>query len=468
MAAICSSSSSSTSSQIKSEEKQEAPKKALPIAFFDHCRDKISQHPFHVLAQRCVTKDGPRSVMREMSTAEKVDHVFQTTIKHQGAATDQKQSGRCWIFSGFNVMRPFVIKQHMIEDFEFSQTYAFFCHKLESANYMLSKIIETHKKNSLNQRVQHLLEHPVGDGGFWHMFVNIVEKYGAVPKGTMKETYNSESSSQMNQILRRVLRTFAKELRSMEDADSHALHQRKEKMMEEVYKILTFHLGKPPKEFTWEYKKINNKRKIVKGLTPQRFMEEHVPFDLKSKVVLSNIPMRDKPVDRLYEFVDQGNVIEGKAEQFLNSEIEVLKQATMKSIKAGEPVWFGCDVGAESDSRQGLLQSDLYHVSGLTGVKFNMTKGERLEYREGQVSHAMVLCGFSTDKDGKPTKWKVENSWGKSCGEDGFYAMDDEWFNRHVYEVAVDKKFLEKKQVDILDTEPQLVMPWDPINGLIS
>ncbi len=379
--------------------------------------------------------------------------------------TDQKKSGRCWMFTGLNIIRHKVIKKLNVSSFEFSTNYLFFYDMLEKANLALEIAIESAAKPLDDKTVEWLLKNPIGDGGVFTSLINLIEKYGVVPKEIMPETYHSENTSQLNNILSYKIREDIIEIRniSIQKQNPQAkMRERKNEMLGEIYKILTYHLGTPPKEFVWRYKTKDDKISELKTYTPKSFLKDIVPdFDTKQYVQIMNDPSR--PYFKTYEIEYDRNTIEGMNWVYLNLPIEEVKKIALKSIKANEVMYFSCDVGKQLNMDKGLLSTLNYDYSSLYGISFNMDKKSRIQTFESGSSHGMALVGVDTDNNDKPLKWLVENSWGASSGFNGYLVITDDWFNEYMFRLAVKKEFLDTKTLDLFKLSPIKLPPWDPM-----
>lgn len=382
--------------------------------------------------------------------------------------TNQKQSGRCWMFAALNTLRYQVMKKYNLKTFELSQAYLFFWDKLEKSNYFLESILDTLDEPANGRLVSYLLTAPVNDGGQWDMLCNLIEKYGVVPKTAYPESKASSGSREMDMTLTEKLREDACILRKLhkEGKDLDELRARKTRMLGEIYRLLCICLGEPPKTFTFEYRDKDNNFHREEGLTPKSFFEKYVGVDLSDYVSLINAPTEDKPYGRSYTVQYLGNVKEGSAVRYLNLPIEELKKAAIAQMKDGQPVWFGCDVGKHSERDSGIMDLDIRGLEDLLDTRFTMTKAERLDYGQSLMTHAMVFQGVNLDENGKPNRWRVENSWGKEPGKDGYYLMTDRWFDEYMYQVVVNKKYLTAEQIAAYEAEPIALEPWDPMGSL--
>lgn len=380
--------------------------------------------------------------------------------------TNQKASGRCWIFSALNVLREVTAKKCNLEKFELSQNYTAFWDKFEKANYMLESIINLADRPVDDRIVCHVLSEGVGDGGQWDMFVNLVEKYGVVPKSAMEETYQSSNTRDMNGLLNSKLRQCAAALRQTirEGGDPQA---QKKEMMSEIYGFLCMCFGKPPKSFDFEYVDKDKKYHVIRGLTPRTFYQEYVGLNLREDYVsIINSPTKDKPFGKSYTVDYLGNVAEGAPVRYYNIPMDTLKELIIRQLSDGEIVWFGSDVGKYGERDMGLWSTDCYDFEGTYGIHFDMEKGESLDYRESAMNHAMVITGVDLDEKGKALKWKIQNSWSDEHGEKGYYLMGAEWFDRFVYQAVIHKKYLTEDQIAEANAEPIHLNPWDPMGTL--
>jgi bleomycin hydrolase len=382
--------------------------------------------------------------------------------------TNQKQSGRCWMFAGLNVLRVEAMKRLNVEQFEFSQSYLQFYDKLEKANWFLETMIATADEPTDGRLISFLLQDPIQDGGQWDMFADLVRKYGVVPKSVMPEAESSGESMPMNGALRTKLREYAAELRRCKVGGeaAGALRRRKDAMLETIHRMLAIHLGRPPRTFDWQWRDKDDEFHRDGELTPHEFYERYVGLDLDDFVSLINCPTADKPFGRLYTVQYLGNVVGGTPVRYVNVEIDAFKKAAAAQIAAGEPVWFGCDVGKMAEREQGALDREIYDLELLYETTFSADKAERVEYGHSVMTHAMVLTGVDLDDKGRPRKWKVENSWGDKVGDKGYFVMSDAWFDEYMFEVVIARRHLPKRVLKALETEPVVLPPWDPMGSL--
>lgn len=394
-------------------------------------------------------------------------HSFSINL-NQGKITNQKQSGRCWMFAALNTFRFNIIQDLNLKNFELSQSYPLFFDKLEKSNYFLNSILETLDEKADSRLVSHILKDPLGDGGQWDMFVNLVEKYGVVPQDVMPESANSSATRYMDEYLTKMLRGYAVKLRKKhnEGAKREELEKMVEDFMEEVHRALCVSLGTPPEKFDFEVRNKDDEFISDKNITPKEFFDKYVKMDLNEYISIINAPTKDKPYNETFTVDYLGNVVEGKDVKYINLPIEEMKKAAIEQLKAGEPVWFGCDVGQFFSRDGAILDLESVKVDDLFDVNFEMTKEERLDYGESLMTHAMVFQGVDLDEEGNPTKWRVENSWGKDAGCEGYLVMTDRWFDEYMYQVAINKRYLSKEILANWEKEPNHLKPWDPMGSL--
>lgn len=419
------------------------------------------------IAMRAVTNNGVVSSAINPNVQRADRHVYSISLE-QGKITNQKATGRCWMFAALNTMRFAVMQKLKLENFELSQNYTLFYDKLEKANYFLESILETLDEPTSGRLISHLLREPLGDGGQWDMLCNIIEKYGIVPKDAMPETKPSSATYEMAKYMTKKLREYACVLREGYAAGKSVdeLRDKKEEMMAEMYNILCICLGTPPKTFTFEVRDKDKKFIRDENITGTEFFKKYIGWDLSEYVSLINAPTADKPYHKTYTVKMLGNVKEGRPIKYLNLPTEDLKKAAIAQLKDGEPVWFGSDVGQESTRDGGIMDLDALQVGELFGTEFGMNKAQRLDYGESLMTHAMVFQGVNLDENGNPTRWRVENSWGKDAGVDGYYVMSDAWFDEYTYQVVVNKKYLTPEQQKELEQAPIELEPWDPMGSL--
>jgi bleomycin hydrolase len=393
-----------------------------------------------------------------------IDHLFSVMVKTKGI-TNQKSSGRCWLFTALNVFRPMVTEKYKLETFEFSQTYPFFYDQLEKANLFLEGIIATTGKPLDDRLVEWLLKNPIGDGGQWTTFADIVQKYGVVPASIMPETSNSENTVMMSKLLTQKLREDALELRQGNKMGRvvtiESLRKRKAEMLGEIYRMLTLYLGEPPAEFSWRYKDKDGKISEAMQFTPKSFFEQAVGVNLADYIMFMNDPSRD--YYNLYEIEYDRNMVDGYNWKYINLPAAELKPMAVASLQGNEALYFGCDVGKQLNSTMGTLDLGNYDYESLVGVTFKMDKKQRIQTFESGSSHGMALVGVDLDTAGKPTQWMLENSWGADSGHNGYLTMTDSWFEEYMFRLVVNKKYVPEATQKIAGQKPVMLPPWDPM-----
>jgi bleomycin hydrolase len=423
----------------------------------------LSKDPSHKVSQRAVTINGIYAASENNFLSRDNTTIFSNEIE-TGSVTNQEESGRCWLFAELNVIRHQIAIDHKMDDLELSQSYSFFWDKLEKSNMFLERIIAT-AENPLDERyVTRYMEWPQGDGGWWEYAADVIEKYGVVPKHVMPESVTTTKSHQLNILLNRKLRQGGLELRKLAEqkSSSDAIQQRKTDVLAEIYRFLTVALGAPPQSFDFTYKDKDKKLHRDLNITPKAFLKKYYKKSLADYAVLVNDPTPTKSYGQMYQFEHGGNVVGGREVTWLNVDMETLKKVTLKQLKAGESLWFGCDVVTDTN-RKGFMSLDTYDFNGTFGVDFEMDKAQRLMSRDSSVNHAMTITGVDLI-DGKPAQWKVENSWGDERGFKGYYTMSNDWFDKNGYVVVVRKDLLSEKLQKALTKKPVMVPAWDPLN----
>ena len=433
-------------------------------------REGFASERVNAVAKNAVTASGIRAAARrpEGVAANALGFDLEVT---QGDRCNQERSGRCWMFASLNTMRYRVIKKYGLKTFELSQAYPLFWDKLEKSNWFLQNILDTLDEPLDGRLVSFLLADPIGDGGQWDMFRSLVKKYGVVPKEAMPETACSRNTREMDGYLTRYLRGAAKRLRQSHEAGvgTDDLLAMKKQMVEEVYRLLAVCLGEPPASFSVRLRDKDQKLALSGTFTPQEFFKTAVDMDVDAYVSLISAPTADKPFGHTYTVSRLGNVWEDHGVRYLNLPPAELKRVAIAQLKDDLPVWFGCDVDQSYLQDEGIMDTAALDVDALFGfpVEGCMDKAERLDYGESLMTHAMVLEGVRLDEKGEPTLWKVENSWGKDHGRDGFDTLSDAWFDEYVYQVVVDKKYLTEEERHTYETEePTVLAPWDPMGSL--
>ncbi|TEA15784.1 Bleomycin hydrolase [Colletotrichum sidae] len=450
----------------------------LSVHLTQSWQSRFLADPKNKLALTALSTADPRAVLTSTPTALADPHIFNVKIPFEGAPiTNQRSSGRCWLFASTNTFRVALMKRYNLDAFELSQSYLFFWDKLEKSNYFLEQVIDTAREDLDGRLVQALLGDIVSDGGQWDMVYNLVQKYGLVPQALYPDSWNAQNSGVLNSIVRTKLREYAlilrHEVRSAE-ATAQTISATKERMVRDILSILTLTLGPPPNprdDFTWTYLDKHGKAHELTS-TPAAFARDiYSPdFRLTSSVIDGMVSLVHDPrhdpltlltVDRL------GNIVGGRGVTYVNVDMAALKAACVAMLKAGLPVFFGSDVGKFSDRQQGIMDLDIVDYELGFGVStLGMDKASRLRTGESAMTHAMVLTAVHLDADGKSVRWRVQNSWGEAVGEKGWFVMSDAWMDEFVYQAVVDPRFLSKEVRAVIGTEPTVLPLWDPMGSL--
>ena len=441
---------------------------ALDAATLSGFQETYESKPAHQLMQNVVTQHDVNDVALNRNIVAQATNSF-STVLDDWSVTNQARSGRCWMFAGLNLFRSETRNLLNVREFEFSQSYVMFWDKMERANYILEAVIETADRPIDDRVVAWLLNQPLGDGGQWDMFVSLVRKHGVVPKTVMPETESSGNSMRMNAGLNYQVRQGARNIRRLysDEAGLDAIRDAKQEALQAVYQILCIHLGNPPAEFDWQWKDKDGEFHRDGAMTPLAFAEKYIPTPMEDFVCLVNDPRESSPPGRTYTVQYLGNVVDGTRITYLNVDIEVMKDIAMRMLQDGQPVWMGCDTGKQMHRDKGLWDADLFDYASVYNADFEMNKAERLEYHQTAMTHAMLFTGVDV-VDGKPRRWRVENSWDDKVGDKGFFLMNDSWFAEYMFEIAAPKSYLPEELQRALDTEPIVLPPWDPMGSLAT
>lgn len=392
------------------------------------------------------------------AAAARLNGDFSLELKTRGVTWQQK-SGRCWLYAVLNILREKLSETLGLDKFELSANYLSFYDKLEKANNFLELVIENAQK-PLNDRMMEYVLGGVGDGGYWDMATDLVAKYGVVPAWVMPETWQAAHTEKFLKLLNSLLRKDAIRLRSVIAAGGNAQAE-KESMLEEVYRMECIAFGEPPQRFDFEYRDRDGVFHAERGLTGRSFYEKYLPDALDEYVTVTNHPTHGLPMNLYYVFHYMGNMANRDVIN-LNLSVEEMEELTVKQLRDGEPVWFGCDSGAYGDREKGVWDPDSLDYSGLMGgVDFSMSKGDRLESHDSFATHAMIFVGVNFDENGRPNRWKIENSWGEEVGRKGYFVCSARYFRDYVYEVIVRKKHLSEAQRALLEGTPRRIQPWE-------
>jgi bleomycin hydrolase len=427
-------------------------------------RKDFSANPSYRLAQNAVTRVALDDVALNREIINNTDHSL-SDLLDDWKVTNQERSGRCWLFAGLNLLRVGAMKKMGLKDFEFSQNHCMFWDKMERANYFLEAIMATAERDADDRTVAYLLDSVASDGGQWNMFVALVNKHGLVPKAFMPETHSSSNTARMNSVLRNLLRQGARSLRQASTRGLGEARAEKADILKVVYRVLCIHLGTPPERFDWQWTDKDRTFHRDGMLTPQEFASKYVELPIDDYVCLVDDPRASSPKGRTFTVEYLGNVLGALPVTYLNVDMSLIKEIAARSIRGGEPVWFGCDVGKMMSNDFAVWDAKLYDLPSVYDTSFTLDKAERLVYHETQMTHAMLFTGVDI-VDEQPRRWRVENSWGAEKGRDGFYTMNDSWFGEYVFEIAARRDMLPEDLQRALTAEPIVLPAWDPMGAL--
>lgn len=426
-------------------------------------RDSFAHDDATTAIQNVLTENANiKSLALNRNVQGKIDHFFKYRVDVKGI-TDQKNSGRCWMFTSMNVLRPSVMEKYNLNGFDFSHNFLFFWDMFEKANLFLENVINTANAPYDDRLVSVLFGSPVSDGGVWNLYYNVAQKYGVVPQEVMPETAHSDNTSQLGGVLNEYLRTSGYKLREavVSGAKADMLKLEKNNALKGVYRILALCLGEPPTEFTWRYKTKNGDIKELANYTPLRFYKEIIPDDYtpENYIMIMNDPTRE--YYKLYEIQNYRNTVEGINWVYLNLPNDVIKKAALASIKNNEAMYASCDVGKQFDKNRGILAMGLYDYESLFGINLDMDKKARVLTRQSGSTHAMTLIACDTDGNDKPVKWEFENSWGVAAGNKGYLTFTDEWFDEYMFRLVIRRDYLDQKSLKSLKQKPVQLPMWD-------
>jgi len=452
--------------------------------------------------RNALTSTGLKEISENREILADHESKFSHKIKTNGIS-NQKSSGRCWMFAGFNMIKPVLMNKAEIDSFEFSQIYLQFWDKMEKANKFLECMIDFRDRDIMDRDVVFLLQDPCPDGGYFENFADLVGKYGVVPKEVMVETASSENTGTMNRMLGRLLRKHAAELREIykETGSLKQMRLARDRMMAEVYRMLVLNMGEPPVEFTWRYKvkdkkdedkaknaekkegesaektvdandadskadkkkddyEVQQKWSELRTFTPKSFYDEFVGLDLRQFVNIGDDPIR--PKGKHYEVNLTNNLYDGRNMNYANVDIQTVKDLVIRALLDNKAVCFDADVSPDQDSGKGIMARNLYDYESVYGLELGLNKSERLSFRDGTINHGMAFIGVDL-REGKPVKWLVENSWGSDRGSGGLWTMYDDWFDDNVYKIIVHRDYVPQEILDILDQPAEKLPVWDPM-----
>jgi len=419
----------------------------------------------NTIIRHALVKNSLLTVAASQDEIKEMDFNFDINIKTLPAA-NQKASGRCWLFAATNVCREVIAKKLNLANFELSQSYLAFYDRLEKSNYLLEAVIELIDKEYDDRTLAFLLQNGVGDGGQWDMFVSLANKYGLCPKNVYPETNTSSATRETAQLINFTIRKFASDAKALYQTKGlEAVRKEKEEVLNKIYFLLVNAYGLPPEKFDFEYTDKDGNYHLEKGFDALSFKDKYLGDSLNDYVSLINAPTKDKAFGKTYTVQYLGNVVGGKQVTHLNVTMDRMKELILKQLRDDRIVWFGSDVGFYGDREEGVWDDTRFDLNTPFGLDLKMNKGESLDYHASQMNHAMCITGVSF-KEGIPSKWKIENSWGKDRAKDGYYIMSKSWFDQFVYQAVVDKKYLNEEELKALQGEPVVLKPWDPMGSL--
>ncbi|VTT45808.1 aminopeptidase C [Streptococcus porcinus] len=438
-------------------------------SFTEEVYKNYLNNPKYRAIEHAVTNNGLLKSLKTRQSEVDNDFVFSIDLT-KDSVSNQKASGRCWMFAALNTFRHQLISNFKLENFELSQAHTFFWDKYEKANWFMEQVIATADQELSSRKVKFLLDVPQQDGGQWDMVVALFEKYGVVPKTVYPESVSSSNSKELNEILNKLLRQDAQILRECINSglDAQAIQTKKEVLLQEIFNFLAMNLGLPPKTFDFAYRDKENGYHSEKDITPLEFYQKYIGLNLSDYISIINAPTADKPFGKSYTVEMLGNVVGSRDVRYLNVDIKRLKELAIKQMQAGETVWFGSDVGQLSDRKKGILATNTYDFEASMDVTLSQNKAGRLDYSESLMTHAMVLTGVDLDAKGTPLKWKVENSWGEDVGDKGYFVASDAWMDQYTYQIVVRKSLLSEEELKAYQAEPEILAPWDPMGALAN
>ncbi|MCH2643356.1 MAG: C1 family peptidase [Candidatus Thalassarchaeum sp.] len=434
-------------------------------AQIEEFRKSFDSDPSATVAQNAVSNADLSTLALRRDLVQDMDFSFSTKLDDWNA-TNQRRSGRCWLFATLNLFRVGAMKKMNLKKFEFSQAHIHFWDKLERANHFLEAILETSDRPVDDRTIHFLLSDPIGDGGQWNMATNLIRKHGLVPMSAYPESHSSSNTRSMNTVLKDILRTTASEIRKILDdgGSNNEARRHKEGRMKEIWRVLCIHLGTPPEKFDWQWRDKDNEFHRKGTMTPLEFVDEYVEVDWEEYICIVNDPRNEYYRTYTVDFLQ--NVAGGPPVVYLNVPSNEMKDITQRLLEDGTPVWMGCDVGKNMARKRGLWDAELYDLKGLYGIQFGMEKADRLRFGQTMMTHAMLFTGVDV-VDGKPRRWRVENSWGsEDSGEKGFYTMNDNWYDEHMFEIAAPKDYLTDEMKSGLKGDPIVLPAWDPMGSL--
>lgn len=413
------------------------------------------------LIENAISNVGLREASLNKKIINKHDFIFSNEIKTCDV-TDQKKTGRCWMFAGLNMVRMHIAKKLNMEDFELSESYLYFYDNMEKANLFLQKIIDSKDLDLKDRKVEDIFYSTPDDGGYFEFFYYLIKKYGIVPKKVMGEIYHTKSSAFMFYTLEKALKKIAMEIRKTDNKEK--IEDLRLKGLSYAYNIFAKAIGKPVRNFDFKYYDKDDNYHIIKNMTPKKFFDKYIGDFFDTKIKLLNDPRH--PYGRVLIDKVAKNATDLKDLEGVNVSMDTMSAIAQKSIENQETMWFACDVDINEDRESGVLDEKIFNLDQTFTNFPKMTKAERIDTRFSTACHAMNLTGFDR-KDGKVGFWKIENSWGDDDGNDGYFSMSDDWFRENTFEVIVDKKFIDDEILKAFDREKIIYDEFDPIYKML-
>ncbi len=427
------------------------------------CRAEFASNPAHRLAMNACSQGNIEEIALNRRLLAGIDWQFSHEVTG-GAITNQKRAGFCWMFASLNWLRIHVIDKLKVENFEFSQNYLVFWDRLEKANRFLTAIVALRDRPTDDREVDYLLREPSPDGGEWHMVASLIRKYGLAPKSAMADTFNLGDSAFLNKIMDYKLREAAAVVFELHRAGASIadIDRARRTALIDIYRILCILLGEPPERFDFTYRDKKKKFHAHRDLTPRDFYQQIVGIDVDEYVWVMSSPLESTPYHRTFCIEQFNNVVEGDPGIFLNVPMVALKDLAIRTLKDKQAILFGCDVTQMSSRKLGILDPGVLEYDLLFNSAFSMDRARRMQFLQARLTHNMVLLGVDLVED-RPTKWKIENSWGEDYGNKGYFMMTDAWFDEYVYAIVVHRRFLDADQAALLAQEPARLPPWHPL-----
>ena len=492
---------------------------AVSAADVQAWQDRLGDFGTYTVARNAATSAGVRAASKNPLPWRTYHDTYSVSLSPTGPVTNQRRSGRCWLFAALNVVRDRMMSALGTTKLELSQAYLQFWDKLEKSNLFLSEMVRLAGRPADDREVVMWLQEPASDGGWWDSAAALIEKYGVVPHECMPDTANSKDTDAMNDALFTKLREYAWALRAAaaQGATADELAAMRDEMMAGVYRILAVCLGEPPVTVTFEYvadaRKADDEKKgaaeegdaeagtapdqdaqapapgsfealdakkakaaqvenfvRIEGVTPLEFLERYGHVKMGDFVNVGNLPGASRPYETILQMDNQSSMV-GVPVRMLNMPVKVMKAGLIAQLKAGHPAWMACDVLKNLDrtDKEGLLDTQTYDIEGLFGMSFGMDKGDALDARQIEINHAMTFQGVNLDADGNPTAWRVENSWGKDACNDGYLVVTDRWFDAYMGQAIIHRDYLPAEAVALWDSPDTPVVhldPWAPMFGL--